>query len=58
MPPGLCEKGVGAEADALAGIFAGNSENIRLAVAFFAKGYHLRCILRLWGVVVFAAIFF
>ena len=33
-------KGVGAEADAVAGILAGNTENIRLAVAFYAKGYH------------------
>lgn len=33
-------KGVGAEADAVAGILAGNTENIRLAVAFYAKSYH------------------
>ena len=40
MPPGLWEKGVGAEADAVACILAGNTDNIRLAVAFYAKGYH------------------
>ena len=32
-PPRLCEKGVGAEADAVACILAGSSENIRSAVA-------------------------
>ena len=40
MPPGLWEKGVGAEADAVACILAGSTDNIRGAVAFFAKGYH------------------
>ena len=33
-------KGVGAEADAVAGILAGSTDKIRGAVAFFAKGYH------------------
>ena len=32
-PPGLCEKGVGAEADAVACILAGSSEKIRSVVA-------------------------
>ena len=32
-PPRPCEKGVGAEADAVAGILAGSSENIRSVVA-------------------------
>ena len=40
MPPRLWKKGVGAEADAVAGILAGSTENIRGAVAFYAKGYH------------------
>ena len=33
-PPWPCGKGVGAEADAVAGILAGSTENIRGAVAF------------------------
>lgn len=40
MPPWLWERGIGAEADAVAGILAGIAENIRTAVALFAKGYH------------------
>ena len=36
-PPRPCEKGVGAEADAVAGILAGAAENIRPAVAFLCE---------------------
>ena len=36
--PRLWEKGVGAEADAVAGILAGSTENIRGAVAFSCEG--------------------
>jgi len=37
-PPRLWKKGVGAEADAVAGISAGSTENIRGAVAFLCEG--------------------
>jgi hypothetical protein len=40
MPPRLWEKGVSAEADAVACIFAGSTDKIRPAVAYNAKGYH------------------
>lgn len=36
-PPWLWKKGVGAEADAVAGILAGDTENIRGAVAFICE---------------------
>jgi len=37
-PPRPCEKGVGAEADAVARILAGSSENIRSVVASNCEG--------------------
>ena len=36
-PPRLRVKGIGAEADAVAGILAGDTENIRGAVAFICE---------------------
>jgi len=51
MPPRLWEKGVGAEADAVAGILAGSTDNIRGVVAFFLRRaiILLTCVLRVFG---------
>ena len=42
MPPRLWKKGVGAEADALAGILAGSTDKIRGAVAFLCEGLFIK----------------
>lgn len=51
-------KGVGAEADAVAGILAGNAENIRLAVAILRRAIILLTDTDVFGDSCFAAIFF
>ena len=51
-------KGVGAEADTVAGILAGNAENIRLAVAILRRAIILLTDNDVFGDSCFAAIFF
>ena len=49
-PPRLWKKGVGAEADAVAGISAGSTENIRGAVALICEGLSFyKRLLAFWG---------
>ena len=58
-PPRPWVKGVGAEAGAVACILAGIAENIRTAVAVYAKGYHPYTLAVAFGEdSCFAAIFF
>ena len=48
--PKPCEKGVGAEADAVAGILAGSTDNIRGAVAtLLRRAIILNALLRRFG---------
>ena len=65
MPPRLWKRGIGAEADAVAGIFAGSADKIRPAVVgsmhfidFFEGLSLFRCILRLGRIAVLRLSFF